>query len=83
MLPAVEQVTERRMYCHANRQLKGMTSNMITPCYVWAAGIPNEPVTLTPGAVFFIGQAFAQWLKVRQLVMLRCVYFACSRWFLW
>eukprot|EP00195_Chlamydomonas_chlamydogama_P017784 CAMPEP_0202892036 /NCGR_PEP_ID=MMETSP1392-20130828/1893_1 /ASSEMBLY_ACC=CAM_ASM_000868 /TAXON_ID=225041 /ORGANISM="Chlamydomonas chlamydogama, Strain SAG 11-48b" /LENGTH=606 /DNA_ID=CAMNT_0049575911 /DNA_START=302 /DNA_END=2123 /DNA_ORIENTATION=- len=27
------------------------------------AGIPNEPVTLTPGVVFFIGQAFASWLK--------------------
>ncbi|KAL6745965.1 Phosphoglucomutase/phosphomannomutase [Haematococcus lacustris] len=26
-------------------------------------GVPTEPVTLTPGAVFFIGQGFARWLR--------------------
>lgn len=27
--------------------------------------MPNEPVTLTPGAAFFIGVGFAAWLKKR------------------
>jgi hypothetical protein len=26
-------------------------------------GVPNEPVTLSPGVVFFIGLAFARWLR--------------------
>ena len=28
-----------------------------------AVGVPNEPVTLSAGAVFFIGVAFARWLR--------------------
>jgi hypothetical protein len=37
----------------------------------WRAGVPNEPVTLTPGAVFFIGLAFAHWLKASGAVPCR------------
>ena len=29
-------------------------------------GVPNEPVSLTPGIAFFIGHAFAEWLADKQ-----------------
>lgn len=32
---------------------------------IFSSGVPNEPVTLTPGIAFFIGHAFAQWLRSR------------------
>ena len=27
-----------------------------------ALGVPNEPITLTPGAAFFVGMGFARWI---------------------
>lgn len=32
-------------------------------CFAVHAGVAGQPVTLTPGMVFFIGRAFALWLK--------------------
>lgn len=29
-------------------------------------GVPNEPISLTPGIAFFIGKAFSQWLASRR-----------------
>ncbi len=29
----------------------------------WSAGVPGEPVSLTVGAAYFIGVAFARWLR--------------------
>jgi hypothetical protein len=29
-------------------------------------GVPGEPLTLTLGAAFFIGAAFASWLRAKQ-----------------
>lgn len=35
-------------------------------CFSAHAGVANEPVTLTPGIAFFIGQAFARWVAARR-----------------
>jgi phosphomannomutase len=35
-------------------------------CFSAHAGVANEPVTLTPGIAFFIGQAFALWVSARR-----------------